>query len=584
MARQPTTAPRPAFARPRDTAALALLVVLNASVWGWSIANRFVFDDLVNIQANPWIKDAARLSEAFGTHVAGFAPGYGTSFYRPMMHVLYAVAYAVAGEAPWAFHLLNVLLHAAAVVCVYWLTRAALARWGDPASCPWLPFVTALVFSVHPIHSEPIEWVAGITDLSYTAFGLLALLAYVAAFRRVAYALPAGVLLLVSLLCKETGIVVLVLMGVLEWMDARTFGERASRGTLLRLAAPLAAATVYVALRLAALGSFAPSAAQHPRGGLDLVAAASGLFARYMGTLAVPVHLSVMRTVPLDGGFADPVAVGGLVLAIVLVAVAIRLRRTVLVPLAMALVVLPVLPALYVPAIESGESVFGERYLYLPVMGLGQIAGLLFDGARRRMKWNEATAATLLVLLAAAGGAASVTRHRAWKDSLSLWTDAAAKAPYSAAAHEGLCFALYQAGRLGEALHACERALALDPARPDALFNRAITLLGLGRAREARDAFDAVLSRRPDAADALVNRGLACMMLGRPDEALASYRRAIEIAPDNPEAHNVMGVALVRAGRRDEAVPYLEQAVRLAPDNPEYRANLSVVREGSPQR
>ncbi len=85
-----------------------------------------------------------------------------------MMHVLYAIVYAAAGAHPWAFHLLNVAFHILAVIGVYVLARAVLVRWGDPTHHPFLPLVAAIVFSVHPVHTEPVLWVAGITDLLVT--------------------------------------------------------------------------------------------------------------------------------------------------------------------------------------------------------------------------------------------------------------------------------------------------------------------------------------------------------------------------------------------------------------------------------
>jgi protein O-mannosyl-transferase len=567
----------------KPPAAFALLTLLTLGVWGWSAGNGFVFDDLANILSNPWIKDWALLPQAFRHHAAGFDPGYSTSFYRPMMHVLYAIVYAVAGARPWAYHVLNVALHLLTVLGVYVLARAVLVRWSDPERYAFLPLVAAIVFSVHPVHTEPVLWVAGITDLSYAAFGVLALVAYMRAFRAARFALAAGALLLVSLLCKETGAVMLPLMILFEWNEARAVRAWTPRAAFLRLAPALAAVAVYLGLRLAALGSFAPGAAQHPQGALELAAAAAGLFARYLGVLVAPLRLSVMRSIHLDGGFTDPLAAAGLIAAAALAVAAYRLRRSAIAVLCLAFAALPILPVLYVPAIESGHSLFGERYLYLPVLGIGLATGWALEAMRRRFAWGFAAAVATMTIVVGWGATAAAVRTGTWSTSLSLWTDAALKAPDSAAAQEGLCFALYTAQRIPEAVDACARALAIDPARADARVNYATALLALGRAREAKTEFDVALSRRPASAPALVNRGLACMMLGQPDEAMSSYRRALEIDPNYAEAYNVIGVALARAGRREEALAHFERAVRLAPDNGEYRGNLRAVMGGPPR-
>ncbi len=567
----------------RPAAALPLLTILTVGVWGWSIGNEFVYDDLANILRNTWIKDWTLLPQAFRHHAAGFDPSYSTSFYRPMMHVLYAIAYAAAGAQPWAYHLLNVAVHLLNVLGVYMLVRAVVARWSDPARHPYLPLVAAIVFCVHPVHTEPVLWVAGITDLSYSAFGLLALISGVRAFRSPAFAPAAGALLLGSLLSKETAAVIPLLMILFEWIERRRGSSWTPRAALLRLAPALAALAAYLGLRLSALGSFAPSAAQHPQRAVELAASASGLFARYLATLVAPVRLTVMRSIRLEDGFTEPLAVAGLAAGAALAVVTFRWRRSAIVVLSVAFAALPILPVLYVPAIESGQSVFGERYLYLPVLGVGLALGLVLEEARRRFAWGLTAAVGVMTLLVGWGAAAAVVRTGVWSNSVNLWTDAARKSPDSAAAQEGLCFALYSAKRITEALDACGRALALDPSRADARINRATALLALGRAREAKDEFDAALAIRPDSPDAHVNRGLACMVLGQPEEAMLSYRRALEADPGFAEAHNVIGVALARAGRRNEALAHLERAVHLAPENQEYKDNLRFLRDESPR-
>ncbi len=190
----------------RDLAvAFAGLAVINFAVWGSAIFNDFVFDDLTNVVANNWITGWRQLSNAFTHQVVGFDPAYNTSFYRPLMHVLYAAAYGVAGRQPWAFHLLNVTLHVAAVLCAYVFTRAVLVRWSDPARYRFLPLIAALIFSVHPAHTEAVAWIAGITDVSYTVFGLAALILYMRALTRTAISWASALFLVAAMLSKETG-------------------------------------------------------------------------------------------------------------------------------------------------------------------------------------------------------------------------------------------------------------------------------------------------------------------------------------------------------------------------------------------
>jgi protein O-mannosyl-transferase len=552
---------------------LAGIALFNLLVWGRTIGFGFVFDDLVNVSANVWIRSWQALPAAFTHHAAGFDARFDTSFYRPFMHVFYAAAYALAGPQPWAYHLLNVVLQTACAIGVYVFSDQLCRRWSCRERYPALPLLAALLFSVHPVHAEAVAWIAGVTDLSYASFAFLALIAYVREFDRGVGVWP-GLWLLASLLSKETGAVVLPLMLVLEWLESGRDHAWTVRAALRRLAVPAACAGIYLILRFAALGSLVPSASHHPHTTANLLAAGAGLFARYLGVLVWPADLTVLRSIPLDRGVSDPATIVGLLLAVALGALAVRARQAPLIRLSVALIVLPILPALYVPAIESGWSVFGERYLYLPVLGLAWciavVAAELARGSGRRRAASLALVGVLLCWYAAA----SLARERVWASSLELWTDEVRTSPDSAAAQEGLCFALYGARRMSEALSACDRALALDPTRADARINRANVLLALGRPSEALSELDIAIGLRFDSAAAHTARGLACMALGRAGDGLAAYRQALAIDPGFAEAHNDLGVALVHAGQPAAARPHFEEAVRLAPDDAEYRSNL----------
>lgn len=574
--------PKAGLARPPT--ALCGLLFVNVLVWGPTVLYGFVFDDLVNVVANPWIRDLGNLPRAFLSHAAGFDPGLHTSFFRPGMHTIYALVYALAGPQPWAFHSVNVALHLGNVGLVYVLTEALLERPKGRDGARSIPLVTAAIFSVHPVHTEAVAWIAGVSDLSYTFFGLGALILYVRSFEHARLAMGAGVLVFLGLLCKETAAAIPAVMLLLEWVQVRRGASAAVRGALTRLAPSIAAGGGYLALRVSALGSFAPSAAEHPYGVADLLSTAAGLLARYFGLLAAPIRLETARSIPTDAGFLDPIVLLGVIAAVGVVVLTARLGRSTFATAALGVAVLPILPVLYLPAIEGGVSLLGERYLYLPVLGAAWVLAFALDAVRRGLGAGPrggapASAAILLVCVPAV-----VARSGVWSDSLTLWTDAAAKSPGNAAAQEGLCFALYEARRFPEALSACERALALDASRVDARVNRATTLLVLGRASEAISEFDTALAMRPGDAGALVNRGLTCMTLGRTEEAIRSYRRAISVHPDNAEAHNMLGVALFRSGDPEAARSHLEEAVRLAPDALEYRTNLEVVRGASGRR
>lgn len=79
------------------------------------------------------------------------------------------------------------------------------------------------------------------------------------------------------------------------------------------------------------------------------------------------------------------------------------------------------------------------------------------------------------------------------------------------------------------ALAEAEKALAVGPADPGALRERAYALVGLGRYAEALAAAEEALRAEPDSALGHLYRAMALDGLGRRDEALAEFNRAADL-------------------------------------------------------
>ena len=125
-------------------------------------------------------------------------------------------------------------------------------------------------------------------------------------------------------------------------------------------------------------------------------------------------------------------------------------------------------------------------------------------------------------------------------------------------------FALYQAGKAGEAERLCRRLL--DSAADDFA---ALQLMGaiqvqLNRPDQALACFDRAASLRPGFA-ILTNRGAVLQMLGRVEEALGDYDRALGLESGNAVLFYNRGRALQDLGRLEEALGDYRKALALDP-------------------
>jgi Flp pilus assembly protein TadD len=597
LAPPPASAPAPesaapAAAAPRGLTAAhgALLVALVAAAASWNVLlNGFAWDDSHNILLNRWVREPGRVWEAFLHHLAAFDPRFDSSFYRPVMHLVFAATYAVAGLRPWAFHLVNLLAHAAMSACVY----LVLARWAARPAAPeprgpgaarpgWEslasgPLVAALLFAVHPIHAQAVAWNAGIVDVSYSLLFVVAFLCatHEGPGRLVPLALAPAAFFL-SLLSKEPAVMLLPVVAIaFALRGALTDGAR-RREAVVRLSALCVPVAAYLVLRVNALGGLMRSGGQTVRVGLeDGVATALALFAGYLRLLIAPFPLSALHEHALVPGLLHPRALAALAVVAGFAALVWALRRHASALLGAALLVLPLLPALYVPVL--GDSAGAERYAYLPSAGAALLLAAALDVARERGRAARLAIAAAAAAALVAATSATLAHNAVWRDDVTLWSDTVAKAPSSAAAHESLGVALLSSRRAAPAVAAFERAVALDPMSREARVNLASALLTVGRTDEALAAAQDGVRALPNVAEAHAILGSVLTAKGRFAEAVAALERAIALNPSHAPVRNAAAIAYSRLGRSDQAVAHLREAIRLQPENAVYAQNLALL-------
>lgn len=400
--------------------ALFLLLGLVLISTGRSLGNGFTFDDVPIILENaqvhafspPWVYAAQSY----------WPPKNLGDAYRPWTVWWFAIQWAASGGAPAVFHLVNLLLTAAVTLAVYGLARTVLPPFGAVAA--------AALFAVHPLHVEATGNVVGQAELWMTLFSVLGALVYVRARRR--GAIGAGsrwslaALVVLAGASKEQGVVLPGLLGLTELL---AFPGVAWRDRL-RLVGPTFAilgltAIVFMIGRYAVLGDLGggpPAAGLEGLGFFDRVVVMAPLVAHWARLLVWPAHLSAQYSPPAYGG---PVSVmlallgGGIVIAAV--GLGFRAwRRSPIIALGLGWVALGILP------ISNGLFPTGvliaERTLFLPSVGIGLIAGYLFQ----RPTWLSGAALALVLGL---GAARSFSRQAVWRDGPTLFAQTIADQP-----------------------------------------------------------------------------------------------------------------------------------------------------------
>jgi protein O-mannosyl-transferase len=578
-----------------------VITFISFAVYFNALSCGFVYDDMAQVLENPWIRDVQYVPEMFGKSVSGFVAGSApVNYYRPLMHLIYLVNYYLFGLTPRGFHLVNILFHAGNSILVFVLATRLL-KGPSPEECGGAPplhvsrstisdsrffaFLAALLFAVHPIHTEAVTWVAGLPDVSFTFFFLLSFWFYMRFREGVVRAYkPAGDYLLslasfaIATFLKEPA---LTLPFVLILYDRVFKKERANMLQALKRYFPYVLVSLcYLLLRLNALGDISPVKAYPELSAWQLVINIFPLFTEYIEKLFLPVNLNVWHTFhPITSLLTAKSIISLLVTGAFGVFGYVALRKNAEAFMALALFLLPLLPVLYIPGIVGKP--LAERYLYLPSFGFVLLCSLIAELAVKKGV-RKTYIAVVFLLVAGAFSVATVKRNAVWEDNYTLFNDTTQKSPEAFAPRYGFANALFEKGRIDEAIEQYRLALASGPVDPEVvssvLSNVGTALLHRGLTDQAIEQYSLAVTAAPGSSEAHAGLGFAYAEKGWPEKAISEYVTALKLQPHSParaaDIHNNLGVVYWKMGLTDQARAEFEAAARMDPGNASFAENL----------
>jgi Flp pilus assembly protein TadD len=535
-----------------------LAAIAFATYWN-ALRIPFVWDDDNAITRNQSIHDiTASLSPPLETPLSG----------RPVASLSFALNYAVGGLDPVGYHAVNLVIHIANALLLFGIVSRTLRKGGDAQaiSPDAVGLAASLIWMVHPLLSETVDYT---TQRTESLMGLFFLLTLYASIRALASRKKKRRWTVVGIASCAAGMatkesmaiapIAIVLYDLVFEFDSIAEALAARRA----LYAGLAATWVELAVIMwrwprSTVGGTAVNPVTYALNQAEMIA-------RYLRLSVWPNALVV------DYGVPRPVHVGDVVPQLALIGALITLTIVALVRWPAfgflgAMFFLTLAPTSSVVPILT--EVGAERRMYLPLATLVVFAVVL--GARATEGRRKAAAALLIVV----GGALAirtVARNRDYDSALTLWKNVVEVRPQGRArfAYANELLAL---GRNEEATSQLRLAIA-DNA--DARAGLGTALLLQGNLDEGIE----VLQTFVDANPTLPNRIPARALLGQAHQALAERaltqhdtaraaieaRKAIELDANNAGAHNALGAALASEGNLAAALVEFKAAVRLNP-------------------
>lgn len=454
-------------------------LLLGVAVYINTLDGAFVYDDQRQIVRNTLIQDDSQIWRALTSDVWAFKGGEQavSNYWRPSFVLWMMLHFRWFGLETFGWHLTNVMLHLAVVLMAFSLLRRLdLSRQVAGA--------IALIFAVHPVHTESVAWISGSPDL-ILCLALLGSMWFVKSLggKRTPLRWALAMLLyLVALGAKEIAILFPVVVVATLWHRKADSGEKGvSWSRSLSIAWPFAAAAVvYLLIRQSILGS----AAHYPEGsaGFDgTILTAPAIFTFYLRQIVFPYWIG--PSYPLRTVTAASIGITNFVVPLIIVAgagwfLARMAAGSRVARIGLALFIVPLLPTMNIAAFHP-EQLVHDRYLYVPLFGflmltipaLARLAEYIWRERKESRRWLVYAGAVLICVPLAVQ---TVRYNRAWLSNLALWEWGVRSDPNSAFNYLQYGIYLQEAKRLDEAMAAFNRSLQIKP-QPNAYVARAAT-------------------------------------------------------------------------------------------------------------
>jgi protein O-mannosyl-transferase len=533
-----------------------------------TLANGFVYDDVDQILYNPFVLSVHHLKQIFTLPVWAFKANSSiASYFRPLMSLSFLALHQVYGFVPIGYHIFCVTLAGVITCLVYAVTR----RWteDEPVSIS-----AALIFALHPVHSEAVAWISDVTDLEVTVFILVAFWCYLALSEPLRNQLlnrcGAAFCLALALLSKEIAVVFPPLAMVFEHFY-REDRSQTTLATKVRRYIPLwAVVALYFVYRRIALGGFTAISESRKLGMVETIAAGFQLFAKHLAKLFWPYRLQAFYVYALPSHLWDPWVLCGVASVIALAVLAIVLRR--LHPVvSFGIVWYIAFIGLALNVRWLAKAAFAERYLFLPSLGFAW--AFAFYGVRL-WRQNSSSRSVLRPLLAAAACILAIlsfvriyTRNRDWHDDLTLYERTLQQEPTAVYIRVDLGGVYWAMGQRQRAVEEWQLAHQTDPKFYLPLIDLGVAATATGDFASANSCFQQAAELSPAASSSYVAWADLKEKQGDLRDAEVKLLHAIKLAPYDTEAHSALARLYLKQGRLNDAAEQLLISARLIPNS-----------------
>ncbi|MBI4028866.1 MAG: tetratricopeptide repeat protein [Candidatus Blackburnbacteria bacterium] len=480
-----------------------LILVFGFVLYGNTLGNKMFWDDQDNILFNQYVHNWQYFGRYFTeNNVAG--RGLISNYWRPLPLTIWSLEWHLWQDWAPGYHLVQLLLHTTAAFLLFLFLKILFKNLS-------LVLPTVLLFLVHPLQTEAIAYVSGLSD-PLSALLLFTSLIFYIKFRESNSRVTCYLSLVTYALCflvRETAVFFLGYFVLAEFILHSRQKEWSGKGftvTTVRNLWPYALiALLYVLLRAGPLNfqnTF--NLYNEPN------AFTSNIFIRiltffriitiYLQLLFWPFNLHMERSVELATSLLHPdVLIGGFIF---LASLSLSLTLAIRNPRKYSLLVFGILwfwlglfptSNILIPI----NGLLFEHWLYIPQIGIWLIVIWLGIKLARKHKVMSFSLVTCYLLLVTFLSVRTIRQNRIWHDPITFYNYTLKFAPDSYRVINNLGMAYADENNQNEAIRIYQLAISKNPSNSVAYHNLGNSYKALNEKQKAIDSFNKAISLQP---------------------------------------------------------------------------------------
>jgi Tfp pilus assembly protein PilF len=564
-----------------------LLSVAAFLLFAPTIGHGFVLDDLAVIENNKFVQEGfGGIPDLFSTfYWKGFWDA-NAGLYRPLSMVMFAIEWAISPNNPSIHHFINVLLYALTIGLLFKLLLKLL-----PGYSVWVSFAIALLFLVHPSHTEVVANIKSRDEILCFLFFLLTFLSLLKAKSgKPMDLLKPALLFFACLLSKEAGIMYLPIFGLYFWM----IKKEPVFSSFKKLVPLIVIAGVWLILHQFVIHSDPTPPIQYTYHDNSLVACGDGsrfatgigILGRYLLETVAPFNLSYdysYNQLPCLSFTSLPVIIT-LVVVILLALIVIKTRKS-KPEIGFGILFFFISIALVTNIFSLIGTTYANRLIYAPSLGiilsLVLIIFTLFK-AEQTSKWQSgAVLASMVIGILFA--VKTIHRNKAWESNTTLFTADLQNSPNSARVQFNYGVVIMnEAGegssankdQLQLAVSSFKKAISIDSLDVNSFTNLGVVEYRLNQFDQSILYTQKAIALSPNDTSLFGNLGDAYFALNDYQKTVNSLKRVTYWKDATSGHYKRYGISLFNLKRYEESIAAFQKGLQKYPNDTEMASNL----------